>query len=72
MSQYAQRHNFDNVNHQEPIYFDSAKEAFEHVESCGYWSEPIQFNNPEADQSFSSQYVATDWSESGLVHFRKH
>jgi hypothetical protein len=64
-------HNFDLVDHQEPIYFDSAKDAIKHLSECGYWSAPIQFKNQSAAEYFSSRYKATDWATSRALHYRK-
>jgi hypothetical protein len=64
-------HNFDLVADQEPIYFDTAAQAIAHLNECGYWSAPIEFNSPKADEYFNSRYAASDWSESGSIHYKK-
>ena len=71
MNQYASKHDFSNTKTQASHYFNTATEAINHLEACGYWSQPIQFNSLSAHDYFFSRYAAIDWSESGLIHFSK-
>ena len=58
------------------MIFETYKEATDYANS-DYWVEPIEFAPTEkgesAEQLFARDYVVTDHSESGFVHYsRRH
>jgi hypothetical protein len=54
------------------IVFESYKEAVEYV-SSSYWVEVVTFppGKEAHDRVFSRDYLVTDESESGFVHYSK-
>jgi hypothetical protein len=62
-------HDFNNCEEPETVIAKSAAEAKEHAES-NYWVKPVVVPE-ERCSTFDKEYVITDWSESGKVHYSK-
>lgn len=67
---YAQGHNLDASDHLVPLEFETYQQVVDHLENCGYWINPISLPQDQYE-IFDQHWVATDWSTSGYIHFKR-